>query len=147
QLAAVVDADLRVVSLDLEIPTRDITEAPAMTEAEFLTAVETGFVAAARDNDLLALGEMGIGNTTAAAALAASLCGGDGQRWAGLGTGLDSAGLRRKQAVVDAALLRHAPILRDPLLAAMALGGRELAAILGAALAARLQHTPVLLDG
>jgi len=147
QLAATVGAKLRVVALDLAVPTCDMTEAPALNEADFLAAVETGFASIAAGTDLLALGEMGIGNTTAAAALTAALFGGGGRRWVGRGTGVDEAGLLRKQAAIDAALSRHAPLLHDPLLAAMALGGRELAAILGAVLAARLQSTPVLLDG
>jgi nicotinate-nucleotide--dimethylbenzimidazole phosphoribosyltransferase len=147
QLAASVGATLRVIPLDLATPTRDMTKASALDETEFLAAVETGFAAVGSDIDLLALGEMGIGNTTSAAALAAALFGGGGQRWAGRGTGIDDAGLRRKQAVVDAALLRHATLRDDPLLAATAVGGRELAAILGAVIAARLHRTPVLLDG
>src|SRR5437870_10401325 len=90
---------------------------------------------------------MGIGNTTAAAAMAAALFGGGGMRWAGRGTGLDEHGLARKRVVIDKALARHADVLGDPLAIAAALGGRELAAILGAALAARRQRIPVLLDG
>ena len=106
-----------------------------------------GHQAVATGTDLLALGEMGIGNTTAAAALAARLFSGDGARWAGRGTGVDDEGLARKRNAVDAALLRHADRLGDPLGAAMALGGRELVAILGATLAARVHGIPVLLDG
>ncbi len=90
---------------------------------------------------------MGIGNTTAAAAVAAALFGGGGARWAGRGTGVDHDGLARKRAVIDRALARHAAILNDPIKIAAALGGRELAAILGAALAARLNGIPVVLDG
>src|SRR5258707_13787122 len=90
---------------------------------------------------------MGIGNTTAAAAIAAALFGGGGMRWAGRGTGIDDDGLARKRAVIDLAVKRHAGILGDPLHVAAALGGRELAAILGAALAARRQRIPVLIDG
>ena len=90
---------------------------------------------------------MGIGNTTAAAAIAAALFGGGAARWAGRGTGVDQAGLARKRAAIDAALARHAGLLDDPLMVAAALGGRELAAILGAALAARRQSVPILLDG
>ncbi|HZC57999.1 MAG TPA: nicotinate-nucleotide--dimethylbenzimidazole phosphoribosyltransferase, partial [Xanthobacteraceae bacterium] len=97
--------------------------------------------------DLICLGEMGIGNTTAAAAIAAALFGGGGERWAGRGTGVDQDGLSRKRAVIDRALTRHAAILHDPLAVAAALGGRELAAILGACLAARRKNIPVLLDG
>jgi nicotinate-nucleotide--dimethylbenzimidazole phosphoribosyltransferase len=147
QLARVAGAGLRVVALQLERPTGDITVAPAMTAAEFLAAVNAGAAAVAEGTDLLCLGEMGIGNTTAAAALAAALFGGGGVRWAGRGTGVDDAGLARKCAAVDAALARHAAALADPLDAAAALGGRELAAILGATLAARLAGVPVLLDG
>ena len=73
--------------------------------------------------------------------------GGGGARWAGRGTGVDHDGLDRKRAVIDRALGRHADVLNDPLRIAAALGGRELAAILGAALAARRQNIPVLLDG
>jgi nicotinate-nucleotide--dimethylbenzimidazole phosphoribosyltransferase len=90
---------------------------------------------------------MGIGNTTAAAAIAAALFGGGGARWAGSGTGVDSDGLVRKRQAIDAALSRHAAVLHDPLTVAAALGGRELAAILGATLAARRQRIPVVLDG
>lgn len=147
QLAALAGARLDVVPLALDRPTRDFTEAPAMDAAEFLAAVSAGFDALAPGIDLLCLGEMGIGNTTAGAALAAALFGGGGTRWAGRGTGVDEAGLARKRAVVDTALARHAASPADPLQAAMALGGRELAAILGATLAARLRLVPVLLDG
>src|SRR6266540_1988061 len=90
---------------------------------------------------------MGIGNTTAAAALAAALFGGGGSRWTGRGTGVDDAGLARKRAAIDLGLARHAAMLGDPLSSAAALGGRELAAILGATLAARHRRIPVLLDG
>ena len=147
QLAAAAGATLRVIALDLDAPTEDITAAPAMDEGTFLASVAAGFAAVSPGADLLALGDMGIGNTTAGAALSAGLFGGGGARWAGRGTGLDDAGLARKQAVVDAALARHRALSHNPLLAAMALGGRELAAILGAALAARLHRVPVLLDG
>jgi nicotinate-nucleotide--dimethylbenzimidazole phosphoribosyltransferase len=147
QLARAAGADLRVIPLSLEQPTADFTQAPAMAEEEFLSAVATGFEAVNAGTDLLCLGEMGIGNTTAASALAAGLFGAGGLFWAGRGTGLDDEGLVRKRQIVDAAVARHADVLGDPLKAAAALGGRELAAILGAALAARLQNIPVLLDG
>ncbi|HWX49614.1 MAG TPA: nicotinate-nucleotide--dimethylbenzimidazole phosphoribosyltransferase [Roseomonas sp.] len=147
QIAALAGAELRVVPLDLDRPTADITEAPAMAEAGFLDALATGAAAVPPETDLLCLGEMGIANTTAGAALAAALFGGSGADWAGRGTGVDTAGLSRKQAVVDAALARHPEARRDPLEAAQRLGGRELAAILGAALEARHRGIPVLLDG
>jgi nicotinate-nucleotide--dimethylbenzimidazole phosphoribosyltransferase len=146
QLARVVGADLRVIPLALETPTADFTARPAMDTADFLDCVSRGYDAVRRA-DLLCLGEMGIGNTTAAAALAAALFGGGGERWAGRGTGIDDAGLARKRAVIDRALAHHAAALADPLQAAAALGGRELAAILGATLAARHRSIPLLLDG
>jgi nicotinate-nucleotide--dimethylbenzimidazole phosphoribosyltransferase len=147
QLARTAGASLRVVALSLDQPTADFTLAPAMDEAAFLAAVAAGAEAVSSEADLVCLGEMGIGNTTAASAIAAALLGGGGARWAGRGTGVDHAGLSRKQAVIDAALARHAGVLDDPLMVAAALGGRELAAILGAALAARRRCIPVLLDG
>ena len=147
QLARTAGASLRVIPLSLEEPTADFTAEPAMDEATFLAAVAAGYDAVSPDSDLVCLGEMGIGNTTAAAAVAAALFGGGGSRWAGRGTGVDDQGLARKQAVIDTALARHATLLADPVLIAAALGGRELAAILGAALAARRRGIPVLLDG
>jgi nicotinate-nucleotide--dimethylbenzimidazole phosphoribosyltransferase len=147
QLCKTVRARLRVIPLELDVPTTDFTTGPAMREAEFIEAVTIGFGAVPPDADLICLGEMGIGNTTAAAALAASLFGGGGARWVGRGTGVDDRGLDRKREVIDAGLGRHKNQLTDPLHAAMALGGRELAAILGATLAARQHGIPVLLDG
>jgi nicotinate-nucleotide--dimethylbenzimidazole phosphoribosyltransferase len=147
QLAQAAAAELRVIALDLDHPTADFTERAAMSDAEFLDAVSSGYEAVSPEADLVVLGEMGIGNTTAASTMAAALFGGGGARFAGHGTGLDEAGLRRKQEVIDRALQRHRAILGDPLQVAAALGGRELAAILGAALAARHLRIPVLLDG
>ena len=143
QLAATAGATLRVIALDLDQPTADFTQAPAMTEAEFLAAFATGQGAVRPGTDLLCLGEMGIGNTTAAAAIAAALFG--GSDWAGRGTGVDDAGLARKIATIEAGLARHPAT--DPLEIARCLGGRELAAILGAVFAARQLGVPVLLDG
>jgi nicotinate-nucleotide--dimethylbenzimidazole phosphoribosyltransferase len=147
QLARVAGASLRVIPLSLEKPTADFTLEPAMDEDAFLAAVTTGQDAVSSEADLICLGEMGIGNTTAAAAIAAALFGGGGTRWAGRGTGVDDRGLARKQEAIDQALARHQGALSDPLRVAAALGGRELAAILGAVLSARQQNIPVLLDG
>ena len=147
QLARAAGAELRVIPLSLDTPTADFTEAPALTEQQVLTALATGHDAVSPDCDLICLGEMGIGNTTAAAAIAAALFGGGGARWAGRGTGVDEEGLTRKRAVIDRALARHAAVLHDPLAIAAAFGGYELAAILGATLAARRKNIPVLLDG
>lgn len=147
QLARVAGADLAVIALDLDRPTGDFTQVPAMEPDAFLEAVSAGYDAVTEDLDLICLGEMGIGNTTPAAALSAALFGGDAQKWTGRGTGVDDAGLARKVAAIEAGLKRHADTLDDPLAIAAALGGRELAAILGATLAARHHRIPVLLDG
>ncbi len=152
QISAVAGATLRVVPLELQAPTTDFCTAPAMTEAEFIAAFTAGHDSVTPEMDLLCLGEMGIGNTTAGAALAAALFGADGAAslgafWAGRGTGVDDNGLRRKREAIDTAIAFHGAHLGDPLEAARRLGGREMAAILGATLAARRHRVPVLLDG
>jgi nicotinate-nucleotide--dimethylbenzimidazole phosphoribosyltransferase len=147
QLARFAEADLRVVPIELDRPTADFTVRPAMSSEEFLAAINIGFATVKADDDLLAVGEMGIGNTTAASALCAALLGGGAAAWAGRGTGVDDEGLARKRTAVDAALARHAEVLMNPLQVAAALGGRELAAIAGAVLAARQHRIPTLLDG
>jgi nicotinate-nucleotide--dimethylbenzimidazole phosphoribosyltransferase len=147
QLAKLAGANLTVIPLDIDRPTADFTAAPAMNEADFLAAVGTGYDAVAADGDLLCIGEMGIGNTTAAAAIATALFGGKGRDWVGRGTGVDDAGLARKATVVDEAIALHGAALADPLEALRRVGGRELAAIFGATLAARHKRIPVLLDG
>jgi nicotinate-nucleotide--dimethylbenzimidazole phosphoribosyltransferase len=147
QLARVAGAELEVIALDLDHPTGDFTETAAMDEAAFLAAVSTGYDAVGEDIDLVCFGEMGIGNTTPAAAISAALFGGGAEKWTGRGTGVDDHGLRRKVEVIEAGLARHAAALSDPLAIAACLGGRELAAILGGVLAARHRNVPVLLDG
>jgi nicotinate-nucleotide--dimethylbenzimidazole phosphoribosyltransferase len=147
QLARSAAATLRVIPLALDRPSADFTQSPALSEPEFLEAVAGGYDSISPACDLLLLGEMGIGNTTAAAALCAALFGGGGAHWAGRGTGVDEDGLARKRQAIDVALSRHAAVLHDPLAIAAAFGGRELAAILGATLAARRQRIPVVLDG
>lgn len=146
QLARTNGANLRVTSLELDRPTADFTEAPAMSEEEFLTAVGTGYDKVSEDADLVILGEMGISNTTAAAAISGALFGG-GARFASTGTGVGKDGFGRKRAVIQQALLCHSDVLGDPLRAAAAVGGRELAAMMGACLAARHKRIHVLIDG
>lgn len=147
QLARQADAELRVIALQVDRPTLDFTQAEAMAEPEFLQAVSAGYEAVDADCDLVCFGEMGIGNTTSAAAICAHLFGGSGQDWVGRGTGVDDEGLSRKAVVVDQSLARHAALSGDPLRILAAVGGRELAAIFGAVLAARHHGVPVLLDG
>lgn len=147
QLCRAFGLDLAVHPLDLDRPAGDITTGPAMDEAEFLAAFAAGWQAlAAAPADLVCLGEMGIGNTTAAAALCHGLFGGAASGWCGPGTGLDAERVTQKAAVVAAAVARHADAA-DPLDLARRLGGRELAAIAGAVVAARHARIPVVLDG
>lgn len=146
QLSKATGAELSVIPLEVERSTGDFTQTDAMTEVDFLAAVNAGYQAVGQC-DLVAFGEMGIGNTTTAAALAAALFGGPGAQWVGRGTGVDDAGLKRKADAIDRALARHKDALTDPIKIAAALGGRELAAILGGTLAARQRGIPVLLDG
>lgn len=147
QLARAAGAELAVIPLEIERQTGDFTQEPAMDEAEFLAAVSAGYEAVGKDIDLICFGEMGIGNTTPAAAISAALFGGGAEKWTGRGTGVDDAGLKRKIVAIDKGLALHADALSDPLKVAAALGGRELAAIFGATLAARQLGVPVLLDG
>lgn len=138
---------LKVIPLALEHPTGDVVDGPAMTEAQCLAAINAGAEAISDDTDVLILGEMGIGNTTIAAALAAATFGGGGGDWAGPGTGLDDDGVRHKVSVIDRALTRHVSECRDPFSMLQRLGGRELAAIVGAVARARTRRLPVMLDG
>ncbi|TJV03214.1 MAG: nicotinate-nucleotide--dimethylbenzimidazole phosphoribosyltransferase [Mesorhizobium sp.] len=147
QLARIAGAELDVIPLDLDHPTGDFTQVPALDEEAFLAAVSAGHDAVTKDLDLICFGEMGIGNTTPAAAISAALFGGGAEKWTGRGTGVDDAGLKRKVVAIETGLKRHAAALADPLGVAATLGGRELAAIFGATLAARHLGIPVLLDG
>jgi nicotinate-nucleotide--dimethylbenzimidazole phosphoribosyltransferase len=149
QLARLAGAELAVVPVEEGVPTADLAAGPAMSEATLLRCLAAGAAQASPDLDLdlLAVGEMGIGNTTAAAALAAALHHEPGAAWAGPGTGLDREGVARKARVIDAALARHGRALADPLEALRRLGGHEIAAMTGAVLGARLGRIPVLLDG
>lgn len=147
QLAGAFGARLTVHPLDLDRPTADFTAGPAMTEAELLAALSVGWEAVDPTADLLVVGEMGIGNTTSAAALGCALFGGEAQDWVGHGTGVDAAGLARKAEVVAAGIACHADALADPMEVLRRLGGREIAAMTGAIARARVARIPVLLDG
>ena len=135
------------IPLALDSPTADFTAAPAMSEAECAEAFAIGFERVDAGVDLLCLGEMGIGNSTAAAALCLALFGGGAADWTGRGAGVDDAGLARKRAVVAQGVERHRAHLGDPLEALRRLGGRELAALAGAIAGARRKRVPVVLDG
>lgn len=147
QLAKAAGAKMDVVALELERPTADFTEGPAMSEAEVVAALAAGWEAVDPQADLLVVGEMGIGNTTSAAALAHALHGGAPADWTGRGTGVDDAGLALKAQVVGAGLAANPGAATDPLEALRCLGGRELAAMAGAIARAHAERIPVILDG
>ena len=147
QLAKLAGARMDVHALDLDTPVQDFTQGPAMYEAELLAALQVGWNAVDPKADLLVVGEMGIGNTTPAAALAFALFGGAATDWTGRGTGVDDAGLANKTRVVAEGAALHAAAITDGLDALGCLGGREIAAMAGAIAAARILHIPVILDG
>ena len=146
-ITSCVGLDLKVVPLSLDQPTQDICVGPALNEAELLEALNAGAESVSNDIDVLVLGEMGIGNTTIAAALGAASFGGDGRDWAGPGTGLDDLGVARKADVIDHALARHLNARGDAVELLRCLGGRETAGIAGAVVTARRARIPVILDG
>jgi nicotinate-nucleotide--dimethylbenzimidazole phosphoribosyltransferase len=147
QLSSAFGAKMDVHAIDLDTPTADFTERAAMTEAEVLTALSTGWNAVDPDTDLLVTGEMGIGNTTSAAAIAHALYGGTARDWVGRGTGVDDAGLTLKAQVVSDGVALHNNVPGDALDTLARLGGREIAAMAGAILRARTLRIPVILDG
>lgn len=145
-LAREVGATLELLDVGVGLPTGNIRVADAMTRDEFDAAVTAGAAAVdGADADLLVVGEIGIGNTTAAAAVAAAVLGGAAGDWVGPGTGVVGEALARKCGVVQAALNRVGTV--SPLEALRRLGGRELAAMAGAVAAARHLRLPVVLDG
>ncbi|MEM8729064.1 MAG: nicotinate-nucleotide--dimethylbenzimidazole phosphoribosyltransferase [Pseudomonadota bacterium] len=146
QLAKAAGARMDVHALDLDRPTGDFTQGPALSEAECVAALARGWTAVDPNADLLVVGEMGIGNTTSAAAMSHALYGGAPEDWTGRGTGVDDAGLSLKTQVVAEGVARLGTP-RDGLDVLAALGGRELAAMAGAIAGARAHRIPVLLDG
>lgn len=146
-LADAFGLSLHVIPLRLEAPTADFSQQAAMSEGECLEALNAGADAVKAGADMVVFGEMGIGNTTTAGALAAAALGGTGADWAGRGTGHDDAGVRLKAGVIDEALALHGAHLAEPFEVMRRLGGREIAAMAGGIVAARMKSIPVILDG
>lgn len=147
QICSTFNLGLKVFDLALDVPTPDISQAAALDEAACAATMAFGMEAIAGGSDLLCVGEMGIGNTTIAAAIYAALYGGPVEKWIGRGAGVNDDGLARKRIAIEDALSFHAGHLSDPLEVLRRVGGREIAAMAGAILAARLQRIPVVLDG
>ena len=142
-------AGAEVIAVDVGIgePTGDIRYEAALSPERFDAIVATAFEAVDRlDGDLLVLGEMGIGNTTPSAAIAAALAGGETAAWVGRGTGIDDESLARKRQAVQESVRRIAGIT-DPLEILREVGGSEIVAITAATVAARHRSMPVVLDG
>ncbi|MCF6302432.1 MAG: nicotinate-nucleotide--dimethylbenzimidazole phosphoribosyltransferase [Devosiaceae bacterium] len=147
QIARQHELNLRVFELALEIPTGDISVEAALDDKTCAATIAYGMEAIAGEPDLLCIGEMGIANTTIAAAIFAALFGGTGSDWVGAGTGMDEAGIAHKAEIVDRALALHKDNLNDPFAVLSRLGGREFAAMLGAIISARHHKIPVIIDG
>jgi nicotinate-nucleotide--dimethylbenzimidazole phosphoribosyltransferase len=147
QICVTHDLGLKIFDLALDYPTGDITCEPALSERDCAATMAFGMEAIAGGTDLLCIGEMGIGNTTIAAAINLALYGGEAEDWVGPGTGSEGDVLARKVAAVKQAVTFHREHLSDPLEVLRRLGGREIAAMAGAILAARIEKIPVLIDG
>lgn len=147
QICAAYDLGLKVFDLALDLPTADITRDAALDERAAAATFAFGMEAIAGGIDLLCVGEMGIGNTTVAAAINHALYGGKAADWVGRGAGVDDAGLARKIDAVERAVALHKAHLADPLEVMRRLGGREICAIAGAIMAARIERVPVIIDG
>jgi nicotinate-nucleotide--dimethylbenzimidazole phosphoribosyltransferase len=146
QICLAYDIGLKVFDLALHLPTADMSREAALDERGCAATMAFGMEAIA-GTDLLTIGDLGVGNSTVAAAILAALHGGTGADWVGPGSGADAAMVARKAAVVDAALAVHAGHLKDPFEVLRRVGGREFAAIAGAIIAARMERIPVILDG
>ncbi len=165
-LAAAVGAELRIVDIGVvsEIAandslvsrragsgTQNFCQVPAMTREQAVVALETGIdmaeQAAAQGCQLLAIGEMGIGNTTAASALTAALTGLEPAAVAGRGTGADDDCLARKISAIERAIVLHGPYMGTPLAMMERLGGFEIAGMAGCCLGAAARRRAVLIDG
>lgn len=147
QLCRAAGAELIVEAIDLDHPTADFTQGPAMSTEEALAAMAIGAARIPDNTDLILVGEMGIGNTTAAAAIAHAVFDGSVESWVGRGTGVDEKGLKRKADAIQRGREANKNQLNNGLGILCAFGGREMAAIAGVVLEARHRHIPVLLDG
>jgi nicotinate-nucleotide--dimethylbenzimidazole phosphoribosyltransferase len=146
QVCASFGLGFKVFDLALDIPTADIAQEAALDEKAAAATIAFGMEAISGGVDLLCLGDLGVGNTIIAAAIFAALYGGDAREWLPDNA---SGGLDRNRAIetIEAALDLHRAHLGDPLEVMRRLGGREICAIAGAIVAARMERVPVILDG
>ena len=147
QLCNLANVKLSVIPIELENPTKDFSRESAMTIAETELAMQIGFDSVPQDTDLLILGEMGISNTCAATAISCVLFNQTIKSWTGIGTGLSKDKLKKKISIISYGIELHGRNFNKVEQILSAFGGREMAAIAGAVVAARLRGVPVLLDG
>ncbi|AGA65247.1 Nicotinate-nucleotide--dimethylbenzimidazole phosphoribosyltransferase [Liberibacter crescens BT-1] len=147
QICMAYDLGLKVFDLALDYPTDDITENAALSERDCAATMAFGMESVAGQTDLLCIGEVGIGNTTIAAAINYALYGGSVEDWIGASSESNKEILNCKLEIVKKAVAFHRNHLSDPFELMRRLGGREIAAMAGAILAARIQRIPVIIDG
>ncbi|MCC6446479.1 MAG: nicotinate-nucleotide--dimethylbenzimidazole phosphoribosyltransferase [Armatimonadetes bacterium] len=150
-LAACAGPSIRFVTAKVRPGTANFARQPAMTPEETMAAIEVGVRVLEEELagglDIVAVGEMGIGNTTPGSALTAIFTGKPAAEVTGYGTGVSPEGLKRKAAVIEQAIALHRPDPADPLGALAKVGGLEIAAMAGAMMAAAAHRVPVLADG
>ena len=147
QLCNLAKVKLSVIPIKLETPTKDFSKEKAMEQDEIIEAMQLGFNSVSNDCDLLILGEMGISNTSAATAISCALFNESVEKWTGLGTGISKQKLKHKISVIKSGLKLHGKNFKTVGKILEAFGGREMAAIAGSVIAARVKGIPVLLDG
>ena len=147
QLAQWGDAALRVHGLWLDEATADFVTGDAMTQERFCEAMQKGFDSVSPDDDVIALGEMGIGNSTSSAAVCHALYGGDAKDWVGRGTGVSGDPLHHKIEAVARSVQYHEGQWDSPFDLLRRMGGYEMVAMAGGIIAARMARVPVILDG
>ena len=147
QLCDLANIKLSVIPIDLDKPTRDFSESIAMKKKEVFSAMQLGFNSVPSHCDLLVLGEMGISNTSSATAISCALFNEPVKLMTGIGTGLNKNQLSKKIEIIKSALKLHGKNFKDPISILSCYGGREIAAIAGSIISARLKSIPVLLDG
>ena len=147
QLCNLSNIKLSVIPISLENPTKDFSEEKAMNPDETLSAMKLGYNSVPKKCDLLLLGEMGISNTTSATAIACALFKTSVKKWTGLGTGISEKNLKNKISVIQKGLKLTWKKFDSVIEILSCFGGREMAAIVGSIIAARMRGIPILLDG
>ena len=147
QLSQAFGATLQAIDVNVSKPTKSFVREPAMSEPEFITAFQQGMASVDATSNIVCIGEMGIGNTTVAAAICYTLYGGKAKDWVGPGTGIRGAAIKKKCQVVSTARELYNQPSIDSIEVLRSIGGGELVAMAGAIIGARIKRVPVLLDG